>query len=110
MSNAKPFSRRRVLLTGGMATAAALLSRGAVGAPAGQQLSPEDPQAQALGYVHDAGTVDPAKWPKIETPAGQKCSNCALWQGGDAEWGGCGIFPGKQVAAAGWCNAWVPKG
>lgn len=103
------YSRRRILLTGGLATAAALLSRGAVGA-ADQRLSPDDPQAKALGYVHDASAVDPAQWPKIKSPEGQNCSNCSLYQGGDAEWGACGIFPGKQVAAAGWCNAWVPKG
>jgi len=110
MSDSKTYSRRHVLLSGGLASAAALFYRSAAAAPAGQRLSPEDPQAQALGYVHDASTVDPATWPKIEDPAGQRCSNCALWQGGDADWGGCGIFPGKQVAAAGWCNAWVPKG
>jgi hypothetical protein len=60
-------------------------------------VGPNDPTAIALKYV--AQSADPAK----------HCSNCALWQGGDAEAGGCPIFPGKLVAAAGWCTSWVPK-
>lgn len=102
--------RRRVLLKGALGGAAALLARGAIGAPA-NRLSPDDAQAQALGYVEDAATVDVAKWPKKAGPGGsnQNCFNCALYQPQDEGWGGCGIFPGKQVAGPGWCNAWVPK-
>lgn len=102
-------SRRRILLTGGLAAAALALGRGA-GAAEGPRLSPDDPQAKALGYVENASSVDPAQWPKFADPSGQHCANCALYQGGDADWGACGIFPGKQVAGAGWCNAWVPAG
>ena len=72
------------------------------------RLSEDDPAASALGYRHDASQVDTAAYPR--KTAEMACSNCALWQGGDADWGGCSIFPGKQVAAAGWCNAWAPKG
>ena len=59
---------------------------------------------------YDATTVDTAKFPKRAGDAGatQFCDNCQLYQGGD-EWGPCSIFPGKAVAAKGWCNAWVPK-
>lgn len=102
--------RRRILLTGGLAAAALTLGRTVSAADGGQRLSPDDPQAKALGYVEDAANVDPAEWPKFADPSGQHCANCALYQGGSADWGGCGIFPGKQVAAAGWCNAWVPAG
>lgn len=99
-------SRRRVLLTGAIATTAALVSRQLLAADA--NLSPEDPQAKALGYVEDAAKVDTAKWPK--KAADQHCANCALYQGGEgAAYGPCSIFPGKQVAAAGWCNVWAPK-
>ncbi len=71
-----------------------------------------DPQAVALGYKHDAADVDTAKFPRRATPeaANQLCSNCALYQGGDAQWGGCAIFPGKGVNADGWCSAYAPKG
>lgn len=59
------------------------------------KLDPSDPQAQQFKYVHESATE------------GQTCANCQLWQGGDAEWGGCSIFPGKAVSAKGWCQAWV---
>lgn len=69
----------------------------------------KDAQAAALGYVHDAGKADKAKFKNYA--AGQTCANCALYQAkaGDA-WGGCPLFQGKQVAAAGWCSAWAKKG
>ena len=71
-------------------------------------VSPTDPQAAALGYVADASKVDKAKYAKYA--AGQKCENCALYQGkpGSAA-GGCSLFAGKQVAAAGWCSAYAKK-
>ena len=31
------------------------------------------------------------------------------YQGGTAASGGCPIFPGKEVAAAGWCKSSVAK-
>lgn len=72
------------------------------------QLAEDNPQAQALGYKHDTSTVDGGKFPNHSTD--QKCSNCMLYQGqGEEGWGGCGIFPGKQVNAKGWCSAWVKK-
>jgi len=66
------------------------------------------PQASAVAYRHDATTVDSAAQPRYA--AGQQCSNCALFQGGDAAWGGCPIFAGKQVKATGWCNAYASAG
>lgn len=72
------------------------------------QLSLDDPQAKALGYVHDATNVDQSKYPRFQP--GQACSNCQLFQGkGDDQWGGCSIFPGKLVNRAGWCSAYAPK-
>ena len=78
---------------------------------AGANLAPlndNDPQAQALGYVSDATTVDSAAQPRYE--AGQACANCALFMGaeGDAS-GPCSIFPGRLVAASGWCSVYAPK-
>jgi len=71
-------------------------------------LDPESPQAKALGYYEHFEDVDQAKWSRYE--AGQVCANCQLAQGDvTADWMGCGIFPGKQVAKEGWCNAWVQR-
>lgn len=67
-----------------------------------------DALAKSLGYKHDANDVDPAKYP--QRAAGADCSNCVLYQGSDVGWGACTIFIGKQVAAAGWCATYAPKG
>mgnify|MGYP001822619965 FL=1 len=72
------------------------------------KLSPDDPMAQAMKYTHDASTVDAATRPN--KAAEQNCANCALLQGSDGEeWRPCQIFPGKLVAANGWCSVWAPK-
>jgi hypothetical protein len=86
-------------------------------------LDEDAPDAQALSYVHDAADVDADAHPRYE--AGQVCANCSLYQDGVAGvvqtesgqvpvgevsgWGGCTIFPGRLVNAAGWCSAWVPS-
>jgi hypothetical protein len=74
------------------------------------RVSEDDPTAKAMGYLHDAAQVDVAKYPKRAGDAGSKqfCDNCQLYKAGSEEgWGGCAIFPGKEVSARGWCNAWV---
>ena len=72
-------------------------------------LSEDDPMAQAMKYTHDAASVDPAS--RANPAADQHCANCALVQGADGdEWRPCQIFPGKAVAANGWCSVWAPKG
>jgi hypothetical protein len=80
------------------------------GVPAAQEmtrLDPEDPQAKALSYTHDASTVDAAARPQ---PAeDQRCANCALVMAEEGEWRGCQIFPGKLVNENGWCSVWAPK-
>ncbi len=71
-------------------------------------LNDDDPQAKALGYVSDATTVDATAQPRYE--AGQACANCALFMGTDGdERGPCSIFPGRLVAATGWCSVYAPK-
>ncbi|MDA0665720.1 MAG: high-potential iron-sulfur protein [Proteobacteria bacterium] len=64
-----------------------------------------DPAAAAIGYKVNASKVDKAKYPKYA--AGQNCANCALYKKVSDKAGGCTVFAGKQVAAAGWCSAWV---
>jgi hypothetical protein len=72
------------------------------------QLSVDDPMAQAMKYTHDASTADPSA--RNNPAPEQNCANCALVQGTDGdEWRPCQIFPGKVVAAAGWCSVWSPK-
>lgn len=62
------------------------------------KVDPNDPQAKALSYVHES--------PNANTV----CANCQLYTGAaNTAWGPCAIFPGKEVAADGWCSAWVKK-
>jgi hypothetical protein len=68
-------------------------------------LDPNDPTAQALGFVSDASKVaNPTFKPT------QKCVTCSQFQGKSTDAiGGCNIFPGKSVPAGGWCKVWVAK-
>ncbi len=94
------YTRRQILSASAITIAAgplALLSQRAAVAADAAKLDPNDPQALALSYVHES-----AKPQNI-------CGNCQLYTGDAAAWGPCAIFPGKQVATAGWCSAWVKK-
>jgi hypothetical protein len=94
-------------------TVAAARSGGALaqaaksGTPA-KRVEENEPQAQQLGYKHDAAKVDKAKFPKFQ--ADQLCSNCNFYKAKATDpWGPCDIFAGREVAAKGWCSAWVKK-
>jgi hypothetical protein len=72
------------------------------------KVAESDPQAAGLGYKEDATKVDKAKFSKYA--AGQNCAGCALYQGKASDaFANCAIFPGKQVAGKGWCNAYAKK-
>jgi hypothetical protein len=86
---------RRALLKG-LATIPVLAITGYSTAHAAM-VSADDPTAKALQYTAKS------------TKDGQSCANCNLYQGGSAASGPCPIFPGKDVAAAGWCSSWVAK-
>ena len=104
---ARPISRRQFVQSAGAATAIVTAGFGpaALAEDGAPRVSEDDPMAKALNYVHDAGSVDAAK-----RFSNQFCNNCALFAGGtDDEWAACSIFPGKNVAGRGWCNAWVAK-
>lgn len=79
---------------------------------AADEVSEDEPLAQAMGYRVDASTVDTTKFPKRAGDAGanQFCNNCALYAGaaGD-ETAPCSIFQNRLVRGGGWCNAWVAK-
>lgn len=104
-------SGRRRFLTGTLAGVLAAPVVGLAGtrivlAADKPKISLDDPQAKALKYVHDASKAS-------DNPAfqeGAHCANCLQWTGGDAEWGGCRIFPGKLVNRNGWCTAWAKQG
>jgi len=69
-----------------------------------------DPSAKALLYVEDAAKVDRKNPLAARFAANQNCASCSQIQGkpGDA-YRPCAIFPGKLVAAKGWCSVWAPK-
>ncbi len=98
-------SRRQFIQIVPVAGAAALLA--AAGTASAAMVDENDAQAKALGYVADAARVDKAKFKQFA--AGQNCGNCALYQGGTAPAGKCALFPGKDVAAKGWCSAYAKK-
>jgi len=65
-------------------------------------LTLDDATAKALNYTEDA-TKAPAPH-----QAGQACSNCNFFSGTGA-YGPCQLFPGKAVAAKGWCSGYAKK-
>jgi hypothetical protein len=70
------------------------------------KLDEKEPLAIALGYVADATKVDAKKNPTFKS--GQNCGNCLQIKGKDGEaYRPCAIFPGKLVAAKGWCKTWT---
>ena len=70
----------------------------------------DDPTAKALVYVHDAKTVDKTNPLAARYEEGQTCATCLQLTGeADAEWRPCNLFPGKLVAAGGWCSVWAKK-
>jgi hypothetical protein len=102
--NRREFLRTAFVL-GAIPPLAALLrpQHGAAQEP--PRLAEDDPTAVALAYVHDATK---AKNPRYQ--AGQTCENCQQLQGEAGQaWRPCAIFPGKVVAAGGWCSVWVQK-
>ena len=94
----KPVNRRSFLKMSGATLIGLTCGSAALRSHAQEQLQSTDPTAQALKYV-----------PK-SVVEGAMCSNCMYIQGnaGD-ENRPCAIFPGKLVAADGWCSAWVKR-
>ena len=71
-------------------------------------LDEKDPQAIALGYVADASRADQVKFNNYVL--GNQCRNCGNFLGAAEDVAaGCKIFPGKRVAAKGWCTAWAKR-
>lgn len=103
---ASDLARRRLLgrlLAAASVTAiAALRSRRAQAADL-PLLDPASAAARKLGYVSDASRAKSA-------PKGSSCSSCGLYQGASgSQRGPCPLFPGRAVAAGGWCSSWQPQ-
>ena len=112
MKHPHDYGRRDILRIGSIALAAVaagtVLGQKRATAADPPKLDEKDPQAQALGYRHDASKVDRKKFATFQT--GQACGNCQQFQGkAGADWAPCTIFAGKEVNAKGWCSAWVKK-
>lgn len=103
-------TRRHFLRTVAVAVPAGAVLVDVVGAEELPRLDPKDPAAAALLYVEDTTKVDAADPRAARHTAEQHCANCVQIQGKDGEaWRPCGIFPGKLVAANGWCSVWAAK-
>ena len=103
MHRADRLSRRRLLQQLFVGVPLAGVMVGSARADAGALLAADAPEAKALGYVEDAKASK-------ESPGGNHCGDCALFQGASgAAQGPCQLFPGKQVKAAGWCRSWAPQ-
>lgn len=95
MSDKKMDMQRRTLIKG-IAIVPAIAALGISSNAFAEMLSLDDPTAKALQYTEKS------------SKDGQSCANCSLYNGDDKA-GACTIFPGKQVAAAGWCTSWIAK-
>ena len=113
MKNEKLSNRRNFLKLGVKAGGGALaLSAIPIQLLAGDEVTVDEPLAQAMGYVTDASAVDIAKFPKRAGEAGatQFCNNCALYAGKvEDETAPCSIFQNRPVRGSGWCNPLVAR-
>jgi len=104
------FSRREALKGLALLVGAAGSLRAARESQAAElvHLSPTDPAAVALGYHENAKKVDPKAFATYKPD--QSCATCLQLQGAAGEaWRPCNLFPGKLVAAEGWCKVWVKR-
>jgi hypothetical protein len=106
MKQITDLSRRRLLRNVALAVALIPVARAPLDVASAADaplVAADDPTAKALKYVTDASKATDAK-------PGSKCANCRLYQGAaDSAQGGCLLFPGKSVKAAGWCSSWTAK-
>jgi High potential iron-sulfur protein len=101
-------TNRRTFVIHSSIGAAGLLVAGLTQAQPAMLLESSSP-AKTLGYREDSSKVISASNPKHV--AGQKCANCQMYRASQSGTvaGACAIFPGKLVAAEGWCDAFVQK-
>tara|TARA_B100001248_G_scaffold253282_1_gene230351 strand:+ start:14254 stop:14613 length:360 start_codon:yes stop_codon:yes gene_type:complete len=78
-----------------------------------EMVKPGEGMAAGVNYQHDKAKITDDKL-KVEKQGvafkDQHCKNCVLYTDkGDGK-GACTLFPGKLVAADGWCTSWSKKG
>ena len=105
------FSRRRFIRNAAVAFPVGIVVlEGTVHAQDVPHVTLDDPTAKALGYVEDVKNIDKANPVNARYEEGQTCANCIQLQGeAGAAWRPCNLFPGKLVAAGGWCSVWAKK-
>ena len=96
---------RRRLLRAGLGAVALVAAPRLASAADLPKLSLDDTAAKALAYVHDASSLSAAD----RGGADRNCANCRFYTVPEGDWGPCTLFPGKSVAAAGWCKGWVAR-
>ncbi|MCP3715497.1 high-potential iron-sulfur protein [Paraburkholderia sp. CNPSo 3281] len=97
--------RTFILNAAGLCATLAIAGR-SLAAPA--LVDDNDTTAKSLGYRSNASSVDASKFPKYA--AGQRCANCRFFAGARSDaTGTCPMFPGKVVAAEGWCNVYAMR-
>jgi hypothetical protein len=90
------------------AGAVAILRTGRATAADLPHVDPKDAAAASLGYVDDASKLDAKSTPGFV--AGRSCANCLQLKGNPGDpYRPCTIFPGKLVAAKGWCKVWAAQ-
>jgi hypothetical protein len=102
---------RRAVVKGGLMAGAVVPALGFMGRSAATAatdlpaLDPHESTAVTLGFINDSAKVDSAANPAHT--ADQSCANCEQFLGKPSDIrGGCVLFPGKSVPAAGWCKVW----
>jgi hypothetical protein len=104
----RSLSRRALVKTLSLVTAAASLGGRQARAAEPPKLDVKDPAAVAVGYVENAAQVDVKKYPAFVK--GSNCENCLQLQGkAGGDYRPCTLFPGKLVAVSGWCSGWTPE-
>jgi hypothetical protein len=99
---------KNLAMATGAAGLAAVLPAQRLSAAQAPRLDVKDPAAIKVGYVENANQVDTKKYPSYVK--GSTCENCLLLQGTEgAAYRPCNLFPGKLVAAAGWCSGWAAE-
>ena len=104
MKQEKLINRRNFLKLGGGALALTAIP---VKLVADNEVTEDEPLAQAMGYAKDASKVDTAKFPKRAGDAGAKqfCNNCALYAGeADAETAPETLTVKPWVRQSGWAT------
>lgn len=106
--NRREFVKTTVKVTTGVLASIPIMVTNSSSAQDLPVLAQDDPLAVTLAYTADTTTVSSESYPNHTNE--QVCSTCVLsLSEAGAEFGPCSIFPGKFVAATGWCSLWAIK-